>query len=379
VTVPGSATHGSAPDGPATDGPATDGPATDGPATDGSATSGMATSDATAAPGRRPRRAWVGVIRRAASLPRGRFGLTVVGLVVAVAVIGPFVAPHSATASIVGPFSRPSGQALLGGDELGRDVVSRVLDGGWVLLVMALAATAIGVGIGAASGIAAAYLQGRWDGLIMRTVDVILAFPQLVFALLLVSIIGPKIWLTVLAVGLSHAPQVARVLRAAALDVSERDFVKATELLGVRRRRIMTREILPNLVSPLMVEGGLRLTYSIVIIAGLAFLGFGQAPPAPDWGIMINENRIGLVLNPWSVVVPAALIALLTIGINTFTDAVARVSIGIDRAVETGAPVGAGGASGATGLGGAAGTAALAGTAPTTDSLLGVATVAGDR
>ncbi len=286
-------------------------------------------------PAIRHRREWVAILRRAASLPRGRFGLALVVLVVGVAVIGPFVAPHPATATIVAPFAKPSGQALLGGDELGRDVLSRVLDGGWVLLLMALAATLLGVVLGGASGIAAAYLQGRWDGIIMRTVDVLLAFPQLVFALLLVSIIGPRLWLTVLAVGLSHAPQVARVMRAAALDVSERDFVKAVELQGVRRRRIMAKEILPNLISPLMVESGLRMTYSIVIIAGLSFLGFGQAPPAANWGIMINENRIGLVLNPWPVTVPAALIALLTIGINTLTDAVARVAIGIDRKVET--------------------------------------------
>lgn len=96
----------------------------------------------------------------------------------------------------------------------------------------------------------------------------------------------------------------------------------------------MWREILPNLVSPLMVETGLRLTYSIVIMAGLAFLGFGQAPPAPNWGTMINENREGLALNPWAVIVPALLIALLTIGTNTFTDAFARIAIGVDRRPE---------------------------------------------
>jgi len=284
----------------------------------------------------RRRRPWAVVLVRAASLPRGRAGLAMVGFIVAIAVLGPFVAPHSTTASIVAPFSLPSGSSLLGGDVLGRDVLSRVLDGGWVIMAMAVAATAFGVAIGSASGIAAAYLRGRWDTIIMRTVDVILAFPQLVFALLLVSILGPTVWLTVLAVGISHAPQVARVMRSAALDVSERDFVKAVELLGVRRRKIMAKEILPNLISPLMVESGLRLTYSIVIIAGLSFLGFGQAPPAPNWGIMINENRIGLVLNPWAVIIPAALIALLTIGINTWTDAVARVAIGIDREAETG-------------------------------------------
>ena len=137
-----------------------------------------------------------------------------------------------------------------------------------------------------------------------------------------------------LAVGLSHAPAVARVIRSATLDVAERDYVKVAELQGMRPVKVMAREILPNLISPLMVEAGLRLTYSIVIMAGLAFLGFGQPPPAPNWGTMINENRIGLQLNPWAVIVPAVLIALLTVGTNTFTDAVARVTIGVDRRPE---------------------------------------------
>ncbi len=137
-----------------------------------------------------------------------------------------------------------------------------------------------------------------------------------------------------LAVAVSHAPQVGRVLRSATLDISEQDYVKAVELQGTRPARVMLREIMPNLISPLMVEVGLRLTYSIVIIAGLAFLGFGQQPPATNWGSMINENRLGLALNPWAVIVPALLIALLTIGMNTFTDAVARVAIGVERPPE---------------------------------------------
>jgi peptide/nickel transport system permease protein len=182
--------------------------------------------------------------------------------------------------------------------------------------------------------VSAAYRRGKSDGFIMRTVDVILAFPQLVFALLLVSLIGPKIWLIVFAVGLSHAPAVARVMRSATLDITERDYVKVVELQGMRPSRVMVKEILPNLISPLMVEAGLRLTYSIVIMAGLSFLGFGQQPPAANWGLMINENRIGMELSPWSVVVPAALIALLTIGTNTFTDAVARVTLGVERRPE---------------------------------------------
>ena len=286
---------------------------------------------AAARTGRHP---WLSVLWSAARTPRGAVGLAMALLVVLVAVIGPAVSPHSPNDLVTLTFAKPSGQFPLGGDFLGRDVLSRVLNGGWLLLLMAVAATAIGIAAGAAAGMSAAYLRGAPDGFIMRTVDVILAFPQLVFALLLLSLLGPRLWLIVLAVGLSHAPAVARVIRSATLDIAERDYVKVVALQGMRPAKVMAKEILPNLISPLMVEAGLRLTYSIVIIAGLAFLGFGQPPPTANWGTMINENRIGLQLNPWAVIAPAVLIALLTIGINTFTDAVARVTIGVDRRPE---------------------------------------------
>jgi peptide/nickel transport system permease protein len=273
-------------------------------------------------------------------------GLGLALFVVLVAVIGPFVATNPPDDLVTLAFGKPSGQFPLGGDFLGRDVLSRVLNGGWVLLIMAACATLLGVTAGAAAGVSAAYLRGASDGIIMRAVDVILSFPQLVFALLLLSLLGPKLWLITVAVGVSHAPQVARVLRSATLDLAERDFVKAAELQGMRSTKVMRREILPNLVSPLMVEAGLRLTYSIAIMAGLTFLGFGQPPPTANWGTMINENREALVLNPWAVVVPTLLIALLTIGTNTFTDAFARVAIGVDRRPEEAALIddpGAGG------------------------------------
>jgi peptide/nickel transport system permease protein len=271
------------------------------------------------------------VLGRAVRTPRGAIGLAIAGCVVLVATIGPAVAPYSSTAFVTKPFARASSIAWLGGDTLGRDVLSRVLDGGWELLLMAACATALGVAAGAICGVVAAYSGGWVDSVIMRAVDVILAFPQLVFALLLVSILGPKIWLIVLAVAISHAPQVARVTRAAALDISERDFVKAMQILGIPGRRIIRRDVLPNLTSVLMVEIGLRLTYSMLVIAGLSFLGFGLQPPAASWGLMINENRVGLIANPWGVLMPAILIALFTIGTNTFTDAVARASLGVGR------------------------------------------------
>ena len=281
------------------------------------------------------RREWLVILKRAARSRRGTIGLSLAGFVLLVAILGPFIAPHSPTAPVTPfPFSKPSSAAPLGGDVLGRDVLSRVLAGGWELLAIAAAATALGVSAGVALGIAAAY-YGRWtDGIIMRVVDVFLAFPQLVFALLLVSVLGPKIWLIIVAVGISHAPQVARVIRSVALDVCERDYVKAVELMDTPARKVMGGEILPNLLSVVMVEVGLRFTYSILIIAGLSFLGFGIQPPAANWGLMINENRIGLVVNPWAVIVPAGLIAVLTIGLNTFTDAIARASLGVDRPAE---------------------------------------------
>jgi peptide/nickel transport system permease protein len=281
------------------------------------------------------RHEWLVILRRAARTPRGGIGLTVVGLVVLLAAVGPFITPHSPTLSVVPTFAKPGGgNGLLGGDVLGRSVLSRVLAGGWELLVVAAAATLLGVILGVMLGITAAYL-GRWqDGLIMRVVDVFLAFPQLVFALLLVSVAGTHVWLLILAVGISHAPQVARVVRSSALDVCERDFVKAIELYDTPAFRVIVGEVLPNIVPIVMVEVGLRFTYSILIIAGMSFLGFGLQPPDPNWGLMINENRIGLVVNPWAVVVPTALIAVLTVGLNTFTDAIARASLGVDRPVD---------------------------------------------
>ena len=270
------------------------------------------------------------VLRGVFRTTRGRIGAGLALLVVLVAVIGPFVAPHSPTEFVGPPFAKPSSAFPLGTDTLGRDVLSRTLKGGWELLLLGLAGTAAGVLLGATIGVVAAFRGGLLDAVLMRGVDVVLAFPQLVFALLLVSVVGPKLWLVVLAVAVAHAPQVGRVIRSAALDVSERDFISSAELIALPQREIIFSEILPNLTSPLMVETGIRLTYSVIIIAGLSFLGFGLQPPEPNWAVMINENRGGLSANSWAIVAPAFLLALLTIGVNTLTDAIARVSLGVD-------------------------------------------------
>jgi peptide/nickel transport system permease protein len=289
---------------------------------------------AEAAPTSAKRRGTFGrVLRGALATTRGKVGLLLTLLVLALAFIGPFVEPGSPTAFSGVPFSPPGPHTgLLGTDVLGRSVLDRLLSGGWSLLVLAAVATILAVLVGAVAGVVAAYRQGRIGGLIMRAVDVFLAFPQLVFVLLIVSVAGAKTWLLIAAVAIVQAPQVARVMFAAAQDICERDFVRAVEVWGVPPRKVIRRQVFPSLATPLAVEAGLRLSFSIVIIAGLAFLGFGVQPPNPSWGVMINENQIGIGGNVWGVMAPAIVIAVLAVGVNVFTDALARAAFGEDRA-----------------------------------------------
>jgi peptide/nickel transport system permease protein len=280
------------------------------------------------------RRPWLGILRDALRIGRTRVGLGIVTVVVAVAVFGPLVAPHSPTEFIAAPNTGPSSDAIFGADALGRDVFSRFLHGGLSVLWMSAAATLIGVGTGVGIGLVAAYSRNWLDDVLMRGSDVVLAFPQIILALLAVSAIGPKLWLIVLVIAIGHTPRVARVMRGAALEVVERDFVKAAEAVGEKHSRIVFGELLPNVTSPLLVELGLRMTYSIGLIAAVSFLGFGLQPPTADWGLMINENRLSITVQAWSVLLPVLAIGLLTVGTNLITDGVARAAIGIGRKAE---------------------------------------------
>ena len=277
------------------------------------------------------RRPWLAILRNALRLTRTRVGVGIVGLLVAVAVFGPLAAPHSPTEFVAVPNSGPSGDAMFGADALGRDVLSRFLHGGLTVLWMSAAATLLGVVAGVVVGLVAAYARNWLDDVLMRANDVLLAFPQIIFVLLAVSAIGSKLWLIVACVGLTHAPRVARVMRGAGQEVVERDFIKAAEAVGEKRSRIVFGELLPNVTSPLLVELGLRMTYSIGLVAAVSFLGFGLQPPTADWGLMINENRLSITVQPWAVVLPVLAIGLLTVGTNLITDGIARAAIGIDR------------------------------------------------
>jgi len=286
------------------------------------------------APPRLQRFQWLGILRNALRLAHTKIGVAIVALLVAIAVFGPLVAPHSPTEFIAAPNSGPSSDALFGADSLGRDVFSRFLNGGRSVLWMAAAATLLGVVAGVGIGLVAAYSRNWLDDVLMRASDVVLAFPQIILALLAVSAIGPKLWLIVIVVAVGHIPRVARVMRGAAQEVVERDFVKAAEAVGEKRSRIVFGELLPNVTSPLLVELGLRMTYSIGLVAAVSFLGFGLQPPASDWGLMINENRLAITVQAWSVLLPVLAIGLLTVGTNLITDGIARAAIGIDRKAE---------------------------------------------
>jgi peptide/nickel transport system permease protein len=284
------------------------------------------------ASGRRALRSpWLQTVVASARFRRTWIGLAITAVIVAVALLGPALAPYSPTEFVAPPYEPPSDVAWLGTDYLGRDVLSRFLWGGRTVLGLSILATAFGLGLGILVGLVSAYMRNWIDDVLMRAMDVLLAFPQIVFVLLLVSSVGPQLWLIVLTVGLSHAPRVARVTRGAALEVVERDFVKSAEALGETRWNILVGELLPNISSPLLVEFGLRLTYSIGLVAAVSFLGFGLQPPAADWGLMINENRVGLTIQPWPVVLPVIAVGLLTVGTNLITDGIARAAIGIDR------------------------------------------------
>lgn len=279
-----------------------------------------------------PRRQWAQLASATMHQWRARIGLTVFVIMVLIALAGPLIAPHSPNQFVSAPNS-PAGEdgLLFGADSLGRDVWSRFLYGGRSVLGMSVAATLIGVGLGVVLGLTAAYLSGVIDETIMRIADVFMAFPAIVLALLVVAALGPNVLLIIVVVGITHAPRTARVIRGAAQQVVERDFIKAAEAVGEPRRRILFGELLPNVISPLLVEAGLRLTYSIGLIAGLNFIGDGLQPPTADWGVMINENRLSLTIQPWGVLLPVLAIALLTVGTNLLTDAFARATIGIER------------------------------------------------
>ena len=271
------------------------------------------------------------MVARALRLRRTQVGLAIFVLLLALALIGPLFAPASPTEFTGLPSSGHSSAAPFGTDNLGRDVFSRFLWGGRSVFALTTIATGLGLALGIAVGLVAAYARNRLDDVLMRSMDVILSFPQIILSLVAIATVGPKLWLVVVTVAITTMPRVARVVRGAALEVVEREFVQAAEALGESRPRILLGEVLPSITSPLLVEASLRFTYTVALIAGLSFLGFGLQPPRADWGLMINENRLGILTSPWGVTLPVIAIGLLTVATGLVGDGLSRAVAGIDR------------------------------------------------
>jgi peptide/nickel transport system permease protein len=247
--------------------------------------------------------------------------------VIAVALLGPLLSPQSPTAIASLPFETPSGEHWLGTDQLGRDAFARFLHGGLALVLVAFVATVLAYLVGLSVGMAAGYRRGLVDHGTVAVVDVILAFPPIVLLLVLVAAVGPSLTLIVVGIATIHAPRITRIVRSLTIETATAEYVEAAVARGEPLWAILRKDVLPNIWTPVLADFGLRLTGSVILFASLSYLGLGQAPPAADWGLMISENRGGLLLQPWVVVVPAATIALLTIGVNLVADGVAR-SIG---------------------------------------------------
>jgi len=247
-------------------------------------------------------------------------GLALTGAFVLTAIFAPWLAPFG-KGEIVGAVWEPASDAyLLGTDNLGRDLLSRMIYGARTTILIAALATALSFGLGSVLGFLAAVLGGWADQAMSRGVDLFMAIPTLIFALVVLSVMPASIPVLILVMGLLDSTRVYRLARAVAVDINVMDFVEAAKLRGEGRGWIIFREILPNALSPLVAELGLRFIFAVLFLSSLSFLGLGVQPPEADWGGMVRENRDGIVFGIPAALIPAAAIAVLAISVNLVAD-----------------------------------------------------------
>ena len=272
------------------------------------------------------RRSWAGML-----------GLALIVLHILIATTSPYWVPkdplemNSKVRSVA-----PSSEHYLGTDKLGRDVFSRTMLGGRVAIIVTLVAITIAILWGGLLGIVLGLLNGLADELIMRVVDALLSIPWLLILLLIVSVFGTEMWVQTLTFGFTYGILTIRVARAATLDFVTNEYVLAARARGERKRTIVLKELLPNVLDVLLVDGAMNWSWMLLGFTSLSYLGFGVTPPTPDWGFMIAKNREILAVQPWAVFGPVIMLSTLIIGINLFSDAFAK-ALGLDRS--QGAPV----------------------------------------
>jgi ABC-type dipeptide/oligopeptide/nickel transport system permease subunit len=248
-------------------------------------------------------------------------GLLIVAVIVTAAVFAPWLAPQDpAKQSLFEKRARPGGKYILGADEFGRDILSRVIYGARVALVVGLVSVGIALGAGLVLGSLAGFLGGWVDGGIMRGVEVLLAFPYLLLAIAVVSALGPGALNTTIAVGIWGTPPVTRIVRGAVLALAETEYVRAARALGAAGPALVTRHILPNILPTVIVYGTLFMANAILVEAALSFLGLGVQPPTPSWGLMVATGRDFLLITPHITTIPGLAIMLAVLGFNLLGD-----------------------------------------------------------
>jgi peptide/nickel transport system permease protein len=248
-------------------------------------------------------------------------GLFIVALIVTSAALAPWLAPQDpAKQSLFEKRARPGGKYLLGADEFGRDILSRVIYGARVALVVGLVSVGIALSLGVVLGSIAGFLGGWVDGAIMRAVEVLLAFPYLLLAIAVVSALGPSALNTTIAVGIWGTPPVTRIVRGAVLALTETEYVRAARALGASGPALIGRHILPNILPTVIVYGTLFMANAILVEAALSFLGLGVQPPTPSWGLMVATGRDFLLITPHITTIPGLAIMLAVLGFNLLGD-----------------------------------------------------------
>lgn len=248
-------------------------------------------------------------------------GLCTIAVIFLTQVLAPYIAPHDPTvmesSSLLEP---PSRLHPLGTDGYGRDILSRLLYGGRISLVVSLLSTLVALSIGVAAGLLAGFWGGWVDAILMRLMDIILAFPPMLLAITIMAVLGQSSMNIVIAIGIVYMPQFARLTRGAVLTVRNLEFVEAARAIGARPLRVMWRHIVPNIVPPLLVQTSLTMSLAVLYESALSFLGLGTQPPQPSWGNMLSESRRYMELAPWTAIAPGAAITLVVLGFNLLGD-----------------------------------------------------------
>ncbi len=266
--------------------------------------------------------------RRLRKRPAALIGTIVFCIFLFLAVFGPWVAPYDYQAQDAKlRLATPTVSHPFGADQFGRDIFSRIIVGTRNIFLLGGFGTLVAVVIGTAIGLASGYVGGTTDEVVMRLLDVLLSFPSLLLALVLLSTVGPSNLNIVFVVAVLYIPMVARVVRSMVLDLKNKEFVEAARIRGERRSYVLFREILPNSLPPLLVEASMRFSYSIFLVASLGFLGLGVQPPSPDWGLQINEARNFFAIAPHVLLFPACTIAVLVVATNLMSDGLRQVML----------------------------------------------------